>query len=130
MNSPCETKGVSVLLGCLNGDIGSLWGTELQEINPCVSVHLLCDFFKFLFLTRILGFALDLLVGKVLNVGSWRKGVETSLETLQITSIYFWLRFHWSNLVSTYFSEVFGHFFGISRSCGDSKQISENFKSY
>jgi hypothetical protein len=72
---------VSVLLECLNGDVGSLWGTELRETNSYLPVHLLCDLLKFLFLTRILGFALDLLVGKVLTAGSWKEGVETSLET-------------------------------------------------
>jgi hypothetical protein len=121
---------VSVLLGCLNGDVGSFWGIELWKTNPCVSMHSLCDLLKFLSLARILGFALDLLVEKVLTVGSWRKEVETSLETLEITSIYFWLRFDWSNLVSTHFSGVSEHFFGISESCGDSGKISGDFESY
>jgi hypothetical protein len=110
---------VSVLLGCLNGDVGSLWGTKLQETNPYVSVHLLCILLKFPCLTRILGFALDLLVGKVLTAGNWRKEIEINLEILEITLIYFWLRFDWSSLVSVHFSRVFGQFFGIFRSCGD-----------
>jgi hypothetical protein len=105
---------VSFLLGCINGDVGFLWGTELQKTNPCVSGHLLYDLLKFLFLTRIVGFALDLLVGNILTTGNWRNGVETSIEILEITSIYFWLRFDWSNLVSAYFSGVSEHLFGIS----------------
>jgi hypothetical protein len=61
---------VSVLLGCLNRDLGSLCETELQKTNPCVLVLLLCVLLKFLFLARILEFALDLLVGKILTADS------------------------------------------------------------
>jgi hypothetical protein len=85
---------------------------------------------KFLFLARILGFALNLLVGKILTAGSGSKAVETSLQTLKIPSIYFWLRFDWSSLVSALSFGVSRHFFEISGSCGDSGQISRDFESY
>jgi hypothetical protein len=62
-------QDVSVLLGCLNGDVGSLWGAELWE-QIVVLCALLCDLLKFLSWARILVFALNLLVGKVLAAGS------------------------------------------------------------
>jgi hypothetical protein len=74
---------VSILLGCLNEDVGSLCGTELRETSPYILALLLCDLLKLLFLTRILGFALDILVGKVLTAGNGSKGVDTSLQSLE-----------------------------------------------
>jgi hypothetical protein len=107
-----------------------LCGTELREASPYVLALLLCDLLKFLFLAEILGFALDLLVGKVLTAGSRSKGVKTSLQSLEISSIHVWLRFDRSSLVSALFPGVSGHFFGISGSCGDSEQISGDSESY
>jgi hypothetical protein len=121
---------VSVLLGCLNRDVGSLCGTEFRETNPLILVFIICNLLKFLFLTRILGLALDLLVTKVLITGSGGKRVETSLQTLKIPLIYFWLRFDWSSFISAHFSGVLGYFFGILGSCRDFRQISENSEGY